>query len=132
MSRDEMYKDMEERFGLVPSMFKSIPDSVLEEEWSIFKKIELEEGNIPLKYRELMGVAFSAATKCSYCTLFHTEMAKLQGATEAEIEETLRYVKNSSGWSTYINGLQLDHVKFKEEVLKICDYVRSKSLAKAA
>ena len=132
MSRDKIFKEIEDSLGLVPSMFKTIPDSVLEYEWGIFKKIQLEEGNIPLKYRELMGLAASAATKCSYCTLFHTEMARLHGANDAEIEETLRYVKNSSGWSSYINGLQIDHEVFKAEIQKACAYVRSKSLVKAA
>ena len=30
MSREEIYKEMEEKFGLVPSMFKAVPDSSLE------------------------------------------------------------------------------------------------------
>jgi hypothetical protein len=33
MKRDEVYKQIEEMFGLVPSMFKAVPDSSLELEW---------------------------------------------------------------------------------------------------
>jgi AhpD family alkylhydroperoxidase len=90
------------------------------------KKLQFEEGPIPNKYRELIGVAVSAATKCRYCSFFHTEMAKLNGATEEEIEDAVHYAKSSEGWSTYINGLQMDEEQFKEEVLAACDYVRSK------
>ncbi|MFG3405457.1 carboxymuconolactone decarboxylase family protein [Streptomyces sp. NPDC048142] len=30
-------------------------------------------------------------TKCRYCTLFHTEAAKLFGATDEEIQEAVHY-----------------------------------------
>ena len=73
-----------------------------------------------------MGLAISAVTKCRYCTLFHTEVAKLNGATDAEIEDAVHYAKSSVGWSTYLNGLQVDYDRFKEEVIRACDYVRSK------
>ena len=125
MNRDQVYKEIEEMFGLVPSMFKSIPEKTLELEWQLFKKVQFEEGPIPNKYRELIGVAISAISKCRYCALFHTEIAKLNGATEAEIEDAIHYAKSSAGWSTYINGLQLDYETFKKEVLQACEYVRS-------
>lgn len=125
MKREDVYKEIEEMFGLVPSMFKSIPDSSLELEWQLFKRVQFEEGPIPNKYRELIGVAISAVAKCRYCATFHTEIAKLNGATEAEIEDAIHYAKSSAGWSTYINGLQLDYEKFKTEVLQACDHVRA-------
>jgi AhpD family alkylhydroperoxidase len=56
---------------------KSIPDPSLELEWQLFKRVQLEEGPIPNKYRELIGVAISAITKCRYCATFHTEIANL-------------------------------------------------------
>ena len=125
MKREEIYKEIEEMFGLVPIMFKSIPDSSLELEWQLFKRVQFDEGPIPNKYRELIGVAISAVTKCRYCSLFHTEIAKLNGATEAEIEDAIHYAKSSAGWSTYINGIQLDYEKFKKEVLQACEHARS-------
>lgn len=132
MSREEIYGEMKELIGIVPSFFKSVPDTTLELEWNLFKRIELEEGEIPSKYRELIGVSISAATKCHYCTLFHTEMAKVHGASDREIEEALHCAKNSTGWSTYINGLQIDYNVFRDEVKKVCDYVQSKEVRKAA
>ena len=47
-------------------------------------------------------------TKCRYCTLFHTEAAKMFGATEEEIEEAVHYAKHTVGWSAYLNGTQQD------------------------
>ena len=126
MNREKIYKEIEEMFGLVPSMFKSIPDSSLELEWKLFKTVQFEEGPIPNKYRELIGVALSAITKCRYCSYFHTEVAKLNGASDAEIEDAVHFAKSTAGWSTYVNGLQMDYETFKEEVNRACEHVRSK------
>jgi AhpD family alkylhydroperoxidase len=125
MTRKEVYNEIKETFGLVPSMFKTIPDSSLELEWQLFKRIHVEEGPIPNKYRELIGLAIAGVTKCHYCAYYHTELAKLFGATEQEIEDALHYAKSSAGWSAYVNGLQLDFEQFKEEVQQACEHVRS-------
>jgi len=130
-SRETVYREIEEMFGLVPSMFKVVPDSSLDLEWQLFKRVQFDDGPIPNKYRELIGVAIAATTKCRYCSVYHTEVAKLNGATDAEIEDAVHYAKSSAGWSTYINGLQLDYDQFKAEVLEACEHVRSAVAATA-
>ncbi len=125
MTRQEVYNEIEETFGLVPTMFRSIPDSSLEQEWQLFKRVQLEEGPIPNKYRELIGLAIAGVTRCRYCAFYHTEVAKLFGATEEEIEDALHFAKSSAGWSAYVNGLQLDFEQFKDEILQACEHVRS-------
>jgi AhpD family alkylhydroperoxidase len=125
MNREQIYKEMEHTLGLVPSFFKMIPDSSLEAEWELFKSIELSESKIPNKYRELIGLGIAGATKCQYCALYHTEAARLFGASEEEIEEAMHYAKFTSGWSTYINGLQINFEQFKNEILRICEYVHA-------
>ena len=130
MNRKEIYKEMEKMCGLVPSFFKTIPDSSLETEWELFKKIQIEESPIPNKYRELIGVAVAAATKCHYCAFFHTEFAKLMGATDKEIEDAVHYAKSSAGWSTYVNGMQVDFEQFKSDVRETCKHIRSMKIDK--
>ena len=125
MSRKEVYNEIKETFGLVPSMFKAVPDSSLELEWQLFKRVQLEEGPIPNKYRELIGLAIAGVTKCRYCAFYHTEVAKLFGATDEEIEDAMHFAKSTAGWSAYVNGLQLDFDQFKEEILQACEHVRS-------
>lgn len=127
MTREEVYKEIEGMFGLVPTMFKEVPDSSLELEWKLFKRAQFDEGPIPNKYRELIGVAISAATKCRYCSYYHTQIAKLNGATDAEIEDAVHYAKSSAGWSTYVNGLQIDYETFADEIDKACEFVKSKT-----
>jgi AhpD family alkylhydroperoxidase len=125
MNRQEVYKEIEDMFGLVPTFFKLVPDSSLELEWKLFKRVQFDEGPIPNKYRELIGIAISAVTRCRFCTLFHTEAAKLNGATDAEIEDAVHFAKSSAGWSTYLNGLQLDYEEFKSELKRACEFIRS-------
>ena len=129
MTRQQVYQEIEETFGLVPSMFKAIPDSSLELEWQLFKRVQLEEGPIPSKYRELIGLAIAGVTKCRYCAFYHTEVAKLFGATDEEIEDALHFAKSTAGWSAYVNGLQLDFDQFKDEILQACEHVRSAQAA---
>ena len=131
MNRDQVYKEIKETFGLVPRFFQAIPDASLELEWQLFKRVQLEDGPIPAKYRELIGVGIAASIKCPYCAYFHTEAARLHGATDAEIEDAVHFAKASAGWSTYLNGLQFDLGQFKEEIRQISLYLREQQ-AKAA
>jgi AhpD family alkylhydroperoxidase len=124
MKRRKIYDEIEQMFGLVPTMFKSIPDTTLELEWDLFKKLQLEDGAIDVKNRELIGLSIAAVTKCRYCAYFHTEMAKLNGASNQEIEEAIHFAKATAGWSAYINGMQLDFNDFKKEIDKVCEHVR--------
>jgi len=124
MSRQKVYDEIKEMFGIVPSFIKSIPDSSLELEWQLMKQVQFEEGPIPNKYRELIGVAIAAATKCRYCAVFHTEAARLNGATDAEIEDAVHFAKSAAGWSTYVNGMQVDYEQFKKEVAQMIGFAR--------
>ncbi|RJO65264.1 MAG: carboxymuconolactone decarboxylase family protein [Myxococcales bacterium] len=123
MNRDKIYNEIKETLGIVPTFLKSVSDTRLAQEWELFKHVQLEEGVIPGKYKELIGLGIAAATKCHYCTLFHTEKAKLQGATAAEVEEAVSYAKETSGWSTYINGMRVDYEQFKREVGQIVEHM---------
>ena len=129
MNRQDIYNEIEQMFGFVPSFFKMVQDSSLELEWNLMKRVQFEEGTIPNKYRELMGVAIAAVTKCRYCSLFHTERARMNGATNAEIEDAIHFAKSSSDWSTYLKGLQIDYDQFKEEMKKVNEYVQSRQAA---
>ena len=126
--KEEVYKEIESILGIVPSFFKLIPERSLESEWNLFKTIQLEESPIPNKYKELIGIAVSAVTKCKYCLFFHTEVAKLFGATEEEIEDAVHYAKASAGWSTYLNGMQVDYEKFTAELLESIEYIKNAQL----
>lgn len=126
-ARQEVYRDMQSMFGLVPSFFKLVPDRSLELEWKLFKSVQFEAGPIPNKYRELIGLGISSITHCQYCIVYHTEIARLNGATDAEIEDAVHYAKSSAGWSAYLNGMQVDLEQFKKEVRKATEFARAQA-----
>ena len=122
-TRAETEADIRETLGLVPSFFGRIPDDVLDLEWSLFKRIELAETLIPNKYKELMMVAVHAETRCRYCLLFHTAAARLNGATDEEIEEAVGIAKHTVGWSADVNGIQQDYEQFADELAQVREYL---------
>lgn len=48
-----------------------------------------KNGQIPLKYRELMAIAIACTTQCPYCLDVHTAAAKKAGATREEVAEAV-------------------------------------------
>ena len=129
MSRQDVHKEMKEMFGTVISFVDEIPDAFIDAEWDLMKRVQFGATLIPNKYKELIGLSVAAVTRCRYCTLFHTEAAKLFGATEAEIEEAVHYTKIVSGWSVYINGLQIDYQAFADEVGRVVSYISAQAAA---
>ena len=132
MTREEVYDEIRQIFGEVPGFFQKLPDSSLELEWHTWKRVEMDEGAIPNKYRQLIGVAVAAAHGCPFCVFYHTEAARLNGATDDELEEAVHFAKSTMGWSTYIRGVQIPLEEFKDEVRRAVEYVRQHQLAGAA
>jgi AhpD family alkylhydroperoxidase len=125
MARTDVQREMKEMFGEVIGFVDLIPDRFIDAEWELIKGVQFGETLIPNKYKELIGLALSAATKCRYCALFHTESARLFGATDEEIEEAVHYAKLVLGWSTYINGMQIDYDEFKAQVGRVVEHVKA-------
>ena len=125
MARTDVHREMKELFGEVIGFVDLIPDAYIDAEWDLIKRVQFGETLIPNKYKELIGLAVSAATRCRYCALFHTEAAKLFGATDDEVEEAMHYTKLVSGWSTYINGMQVDYDEFKAQVDRVVEHVKA-------
>lgn len=129
MTRQEIQAEIRDTLGIVPSFMETLPDSLLESEWTSFKNLELAETAIPNKYKELIGLAVSGATRCRYCTYFHSEAARLFGATEEEVQEASLMAKHTMGWSTYLNSEQYDFDRFKQEFDQIAAHVRAQQAA---
>lgn len=125
MAREDVHLEMKEMFGEVISFVDRIPDEFIDSEWDLIKRVQFGETLIPNKYKELIGLSVSAVTRCRYCVLFHTETAKLFGASEGEIEEAVHYTKLVQGWSIYLNGLAIDFDEFADEVQRVAEFVRS-------
>jgi AhpD family alkylhydroperoxidase len=130
--RHDVEQEITETLGLVPEFFKHVPDYLLPTEWASFKNLELSDQTaIPNKYKELIGIAVSGATRCRYCVYFHTEAARLFGATDDEINEAALMAKHTMGWSTYLNTLQFDYDQFVREFDQVAAHVRAQMSAGA-
>ena len=131
MQRQNVETEIRDTLGVVPEFFADVPDAQLEAEWALFSNFELAETEVPNKYKELIGIAVSGATRCRYCAYFHTEAAKLFGATEEEINEAALMAKHTMAWSTYLNARQFDYGRFTKEVDSIVEHVRQEELVPA-
>ena len=125
MARTDVHREMKEMFGEVIGFVDLIPDEYIDSEWDLIKRVRFGETLIPNKYKELIGLAVSATTRCRYCVVFHTEAAKLFGATDDEVEEALHYTKLVGGWSTYINGMQVDYDEFSAQVARVVEHIKA-------
>ena len=123
-SKAQVHREIEEAFGRVPDWMKQLPDTALLGFWRTFKDFYLADTLIPAKYKELIGLAVSGATRCRYCALFHTEAARLYGATDQEIAEASAMAGVTMMGSTFLNAQQVDYAQFRKETLDIVAWVR--------
>jgi AhpD family alkylhydroperoxidase len=124
VNKGEVYREIEQMFGQVPQWIRALPDTGLTGFWTVFRDFYLAETKIPNKYKELIGLGVSAATRCKYCTLFHTEAARLAGATDEEIAEASLMAGVTMLGSTFLNGQQTDYDRFRKETLDIVQFVK--------
>jgi AhpD family alkylhydroperoxidase len=118
-------RDMERTLGRVPSFIGKFPEPGVAGAWRMTKSIQLNPSTaLSGKVKELVGLAVSAQIPCKYCTYFHTEAAKLNGATEVEIREALACAAGTRMFSTVLNGNQIDLASFKRETDSIVRHVR--------
>jgi len=121
------YRDMEATLGGVPSFMKQFPEAGIAGAWREFKTVQLNpQTAIPGKYKELIGLAVASQIPCRYCIAFHTETARLNGATDAEIREAVAMAGLTRQWSTFLNGTMTDEATFKHETDQAIANVRKK------
>ena len=121
-----VYDEVTQLFGQCPDWIKEMPDTAVTGFWSLMRDFYLAETKIPNKYKELIGVAVSGATRCKYCALFHTEAARLFGATDEEIAEASFMGALTMCGSTFINSQQTDYEQFRNETKTIIAHVKGR------
>jgi AhpD family alkylhydroperoxidase len=113
------YKDIERTVGSVPAFLRRFPEDAIAPAWRMMKSIELGTTALPGKTKELIGLAVAAQIPCQYCIYFHTEAAKLNGASEREIREAVTMAALVRTWSTVIDASVTDEVEFRRQVDQI-------------
>jgi AhpD family alkylhydroperoxidase len=119
-----IHKEVAEMFGQVPTWMRELPESALSGFWTTMRDFQLAETALPNKTKELIGIAVAGATRCRYCALFHTEAARLFGATDAEIAEAAAISGHTMYASTFLNAVQTDYAEFRRETIEMIAHVR--------
>jgi AhpD family alkylhydroperoxidase len=111
--------------GFVPGFIAKIPRALLPGWWDQTKALEMNPKTaLNGKTKELLGLAVAAQIPCDNCVLFHTEMARLNGASEQEIQEAIGMAALTRFGSTLMHGLQIDHEAYRQDVNRLVKNVR--------
>lgn len=132
MSRADVEGDVQLTLGTALAPLDRVPDEFLAAEWELVKGLHFGETIIPNRYKELIGLAVAAASRCPYGVVLHTEGARLHGASEAEIAEAVHYAKLVVGWSIHLGGLQVDQQEFVRQVRRATAFLAGDAAALVA
>ena len=132
MTREEIYHEMEEAFGTVPSTLGHIPDEFLEQEWSLWKRLRMTETAIPTREKALISLGIAAANRDWLQCVLQSEFAKMHGATEEQIREVAYLAKQGVGWLPYVCANQITEEERKEQFDKMIEHCRGRAEEHAA
>jgi AhpD family alkylhydroperoxidase len=123
--------DVQSTLGFVPDFVQRIPEPLLPGAWEELKTLQLNPKTaLDGRTKELIGLAVSAQIPCRYCIVAHTEFAKLNGATEAQVGEAVGMAAVTRHWSTFLNGAQIDEARFRADVAKLIENAKRASASK--
>jgi AhpD family alkylhydroperoxidase len=109
--------EITQSLGYAPEFLKRFPDVARAGAWRQMRDVQLNPATaISGKNKELIGLAVSAQVPCRFCVIAHTEFAKLNGASEAEITEAIAMASLTRDLSTLLNGMQVDEAQFRKDV----------------
>jgi AhpD family alkylhydroperoxidase len=127
----QTYQDIEKSAGLVPEFMRQFPQVGIAGAWTEMRDIQFNPNTaLPNKVKELIGLAVAAQVPCEYCIYAHTQAAKANGASDAEIREAVAMAAITRHWSTVLNGLQMDKDRFRREFDQILSYAGEQAKAR--
>jgi AhpD family alkylhydroperoxidase len=121
------YKDIERTFGTVPMFLKAFPQVAIAPAWRGLKEVQLNPATaLDNKTKEMIGLAVAAQIPCKFCVTFHTQAAKMNGATDEELKEAIAMAALTREFSTVIQGSLPDEAQFRREVDTAVKNMRTK------
>jgi AhpD family alkylhydroperoxidase len=117
--------EIQRTLGFVPRFIARVPRALLPGWWDQTKGLEMNPKTaLSGKTKELLGLAVAAQIPCDACVLFHTEMARLNGASDQEIQEAIGMAALTRFGSTLIHGLQIDRDAYRQDVDRLVKNAR--------
>ncbi|MEO8212492.1 MAG: carboxymuconolactone decarboxylase family protein [Myxococcales bacterium] len=112
--------EITQSLGYAPEFLKRFPDVARAGAWRQMRDVQLNPATASSgKTKELMGLAVASQIPCRFCVIAHTEFAKLNGASEAEVNEAIAMASLTRDLSTLLNGMQVDEPQFRKDVDRI-------------
>ena len=113
-------EEIERTLGFTPTFIRRMPRPLLSGWWDQTKALEMNPRTaLSGKTKELVSLGVAAQIPCDYCVYFHTEMARLNGATEQEIQEAIGMAALTRFGSTIMHGVQLDPATNRQDVDRV-------------
>lgn len=124
---DMAMKDIQNMYGFTPNFLSEYHKPALPGAWKSLRDFHFSPNTaLPLKYKNMIGLAVGAQMPCDYCTHIDGEFAKLNGASADELKEAVLVAATVRHWSTYLNGLSMDDGKFRREVDQMVSMMKKK------
>lgn len=123
-------EDIQKTLGFVPTFFKAFPDEAVAGTWEEMKSLELAETAIPKKYKQLITLAVAAQVPCRYCVYYGQATARLEGANDRELRESVAMAAIVRHWSTVLNGMQIDEATFRSELNRTLAFMKKAQSAR--
>ncbi|MBC8133429.1 MAG: carboxymuconolactone decarboxylase family protein [Deltaproteobacteria bacterium] len=109
--------DITQSLGYAPDFLARFPEVARAGAWRQMRDVQLNPSTVMSgKNKELVGLAVASQVPCRFCVIAHTEFAKLNGATDAEITEAVAMASLTRDLSTLLNGMQVDETQFRKDV----------------
>ena len=107
----EIYAEIKEAFGgIIPNFFKALgaaDETWLELNWQREKTIMLNETALDRKTKELIAMATCINNNTQYCAKAHETLARMYGATDAEVVDAKKTVELFTSFGRMMTGLDV-------------------------
>jgi AhpD family alkylhydroperoxidase len=124
---DSALAEVTQMLGYAPDFLQRFPSAARAGAWRQMRDVQMSPATaLSGKNKELIGLAVAAQVPCRYCIIAHSEFAKLNGATDAEIAEAIAMAAFTRDMSTMLNGMQVDEEQFRRDIDHLVKNVTSK------
>ncbi|MHB8586843.1 MAG: carboxymuconolactone decarboxylase family protein [Thermoplasmatota archaeon] len=116
----DLRQDIEQTIGFVPTFALNLSPQGLRLWWTAFRDYEISDKTaLPNKTKELIALGIGAQVPSELSVRFHTEFARLSGATEMEIQDAISMAGVARQQATVFYGAPVDMPAFEKELREI-------------
>jgi len=106
----EVYAEIKQAMGVVPNFFKAqaaVDPQWMALNWQRVKHIMGSGEGLDRKTRELIALAVSLVNNCEYCKSAHETSARMNGATEQEVNQVRQITELFCSFNAIADSLNI-------------------------